>query len=156
MEKAKNIEELMKGIADAISIGCCVKYDLKSLEYGGLHQYELDEYGEYIDMEDLSDDVKNKLQDWEIDEVMRLREICDLPDGIDPPSTGEQIDWMVDFVNNISSDTRFVKDVQRAIDSRHPFGTFKEVMAYYGRLNDWYQYRNICYMDYVHRELDLE
>ena len=48
------------------------------------------------------------------------------------------------------------KDVQRAIDSRHPFGTFKEVMAYHGRLNDWYQYRDTRYMDYVRRELDLE
>lgn len=108
-----------------------------------------------IDMAEFPDDIEDELLDWEIDEVMRIREICDLPDAIDPPGTGEQIDWMVDFANR-SSGTKFVRDIQYAIDSRHPFGAFKDVMAYYGLLNDWYQYRDTCYMDYVRRELGLE
>ena len=63
---------------------------------------------------------------------------------------------MVDFANNRISGTKFVKDVQRAIDSRYPFGAFKQVMAYYGLLNDWYQYRDVRCMDYVRRVLGLE
>lgn len=154
MDKAKNIEDLIKEIADSISIGCCVRYDPESLEYGELHLSKLDEYGEYIDMAEFPDDVDDELLDWEIDEVMRIREICDLPDAIDPPRTGEQIDWMADFANNRSSGTKFVRDIQCAIGSRHPFGAFKDVMAHYGLLNDWYQYRDACYMDYVRRELE--
>lgn len=156
MEKAQNIEGLIKEIADGISIGCCVRYNPKSLEYGELYQPQLYEYGEYIDMKEFPDDVEDELQDWEIEEVMHLREICDLPYAINPPRTGEQIEWMVDFANDRSSGTRFIKDVQRAIDSRHPFGAFNNVMAYYGLLNDWYQHRDVCYMDYVRRELCLE
>ncbi|GEM_PF-2796771 len=32
----------------------------------------------------------------------------------------------------------------------------KHLIAYYGLLNDWYHYRDVCYMDYVRRELCLE
>lgn len=31
--KAKDIEEFIIGITDGIGIGCCVRYDLASLEY---------------------------------------------------------------------------------------------------------------------------
>lgn len=50
----------------------------------------------------------------------------------------------------------FVNDVPRAIDSRQPFGAFKQVMAYYGLLNYGYRYRDDRYMDYVRRVLGLE
>lgn len=43
MDKAKNIVGLIKEIAYGISIGCCVRYDLESLEYLELHQHRLDE-----------------------------------------------------------------------------------------------------------------
>lgn len=156
MDKAKNIEEFVKLVADGLSIGCTVRYDLKSLSYGEVHQYQLDEYGEYLDMAELSEDIEEELRDWEIDEVKYLREIFDLPDEIEPPRTWKQIDWMVDFANERSKGPRFVKEVQRAIDSRHPFGAFKDVIADYGLLEDWYQYRDECYRDYVRSEIDLD
>lgn len=156
MDKAKDIEEFIKGIADGISIGCCVRYDFASLEYGELHQHQLEEYGEYVDMKNLSNDIEDELRDWEIGVVMYLREVCELSHEIEPPRTGEQIDWMVDFANNRISDAKFIKDMQRPIDSRHPFGAFKQVVAYYGLLNDWYQYLDVRYMDYVRHELGLE
>lgn len=53
MDKAKDIEEFIKGIADGISIGGCVRYNLASLEYGELHQHQLEEYGEYVDMDEI-------------------------------------------------------------------------------------------------------
>lgn len=142
-------------VADGLSIGCIVRYDLKSLSYGEVHQYQLDEYGEYLDMAELSEDIE-ELHDWEMDEVKYLREIFDLPDEIEPPRTWKQIDWMVDFANERSKGLRFVKEVQRAIDSRHPFGAFKDVMADYGLLEDWYKYHDECYKDYVRSELDLD
>lgn len=155
MEKAKNIEEFVKWVADGLSIGSTVRYDLKSLSYGEVHQHQIDEYGEYLDMAELSEDIEETLCDWEIDVVKHLREIFDLPDKIEPPRTWKQIDWMADFANERSKGPRFIKDVQRAIDSRHPFSAFKDVMAYYRLLEDWYQYRDECYRDYVRSELDL-
>lgn len=103
-----------------------------------------------------SNNIEDELRDWEIGVVMYLREVCELPHKIEPPRTGEQIDCMVDFANNRIFDTKFIKDVQRAIDSRHPFGAFKLVVAHYGLLNDWYRYRDVRYMDYVRHELGLE
>ena len=154
MDKAKNIEEFVKLVADGLSIGCTIRYDLKSLSYGEVHQHQLAEYEEYLDMAELSEDIEEVLLDWEIDEVKYLREIFDLPDEIEPPRTRKQIDWMADFANERSKGPLFVKDVQRAIDSRHPFGAFKDVMADYGLLEDWYQYRDECYRDYVRSELE--
>lgn len=155
MDKAKNIEEFVNGIADGLSMGCCVRYDLNSLEYGELHQMQLEEYGEYVDMEELPEDIEDELHDWEIDEVKYLREVCALPHGIEPPRTWTQIDWMGDFANGQSNGPRFVRDVQRAINSRHPFGAFKNAMAHYGLLEDWYQYSDECYRGYVRRELGV-
>ena len=156
MDKAKDFEEFIKGIANGINIGCCVRYDLASLEYGELHQHELEEYGEYVDIDEIPNDIEDELRDWEIDVVMYLREICDLPKQIESPRIGEQIDWMVDFANNRISGKKFIKDVQRAIDSSHPFGAFKQAVAHYGLLNDWYRYRDVRYMDYVRRKLGLK
>lgn len=156
MEKANNIEDFVRGVADGLGIGCSVRYDLKTLSYGEVYQYQLDEYGEYVDMDELPNDIEDELKDWELDVVKYLREIRDLPDEIEPPRTWKQIDWMADFANERSKDPRFVKDVQRAIDSRHPFGAFKDVMADYGLLEDWYQDCGECYQDCVRSEIDLD
>lgn len=73
MYTAKNIEEFVKGIADELSLGCSVRYDLKTFSYGGVHQNQLYEYGDYLDMAELPDDIEDELQDWEIDHVKYLR-----------------------------------------------------------------------------------
>lgn len=153
MEKAKNFDEFARGIADGIGMGCRVRYDSGSLQYGEMLQLHLDEYGDYVDMEELPENIGDELKDWEIDEVKYLRAILELPNEIEPPRSRTQFDWMVDFANAHSKGPRFVKDVQWAIDSRHPFSAFKNVMADYELLNDWYQYRDECCLDYVRQEL---
>lgn len=84
-----------------------------------------------------------------------LRDALELPDLIEPPKHREQFGWMVDFANAQSSDRGYIRDVQRALDSRHPFSAFKNVMSYYGLLKDWYEYRDDCYKEYVRRELGI-
>ena len=106
-------------------------------------------------MEDLLDNLYDELKDWEIDEMKYIREVLDLPDEIDPPRTWLQLEWMADFANEHSLGGRFIRDVQRALDSRHPFGAFKDVMYDYDLLDEWYCYRDDCYNAYVRHELGL-
>lgn len=156
MEQAKDIEEFVRMIAQGIEQGVCVRYDIETLAYGEVHQYQLDEYDEYVEMEELPDDLDEELHDWEIDLVKYLRDTLDLPDEIDPPRTREQFEWMADFANEQSVGGRFIRDVQRALDSRHPFGTYKDVMYDYGLIDNWYRYREECCRHYVRRELGLD
>lgn len=153
MEKASTIEEFVKGIAERLCAGFKVRYNLKTLEYGEIHQSQIEEYGAYVDMDELPED--KEFRDWEIDLVQELRNFIDLPDELERPYTSTQIEWMVDFANEQSKGHRFVKEVQRAIDSRHPFIEFKYAMARYDLLQDWYSFRNECYQDYVRRELGV-
>ncbi len=153
MDRAKNVEELVKEIADLLSIGERVSYNLNSLEFADLNQMNLDEYDEYLDMEELPEDIEEELQDWQIELVKYLRWALELPNVIDPPRTWEQLEWMADFANEQPTNSRFIRDVQRALDSRHPFSAFKNVMDYYNLLNEWYSYRDECYLDYVREEI---
>lgn len=155
MDKANDIEDLVRQIAESLSIGERVRYDLKTLSYGNFNELNIEEYGEYLDMEELPDDIEDELHDWQLDYVRYLRDVMDLPDFIDPPRTGVQLEWMADFANEQSSDSRYIRNVQRALDSRHPFGAFKDVMADHGLLENWYRYREECYKDYVRRELGV-
>lgn len=156
MDKAKNIDEFVHRVAESLGMGQSVRYDLDNLTYGELNQLSLDEYGEYLDMEELPDNLEDELHDWEIDIVKYLRWALDLPDEIDPPRTWQQLEWMTDFANEQSLGNRFIRDVQRALDCRHPFGAFKDVMYDYGLIDDWYRYRDDCYHTYVRHELDLD
>ncbi|MDE7350496.1 MAG: hypothetical protein K2N25_05465 [Muribaculaceae bacterium] len=155
MNKAKDIDELIQKLAESLEIGERIRYDLGNLTYGELNQLNLSEYSEYLDMEELPDNIVDELQYWEIDHVKYLRWALDLPDSIDPPRTWMQLEWMADFANEQSLGDRFIRDVQRAFDSRHPFGAFKDVMYAYSLIDDWYRYREDCYRTYVHHELGL-
>lgn len=155
MDKAKDIDDFVQKLAETLSMGQTVRYDLDNLTYGELNQMNLDEYSEYLEMEELPDNLEDELHDWEIDLVGYLRWALDLPDEMDPPRTWKQLEWMVDFANEQSLGDRFARDVQRALDSRHPFGAFKDVMYDYGLIDDWYCYREGCYRTYVRHELGL-
>lgn len=155
MDKAKDIDEFEHKLAESLSMGQTVRYDMDSLTYGEVHRMQMDEYWEYVEMDDLPDNLGDELKDWEIEEVKYIREVLELPDEIDPPRTWEQLEWMADFANEQLLDYRFKRDVQRALDSRHPFGAFKDVMYDYGLLDDWYRYRDDCYRAYVRHELGL-
>lgn len=155
METAKDKEDLVRQIADLLSMGETVRYDLKTLSYGELNQMNLDEYSEYLKKEELPEDIEEELRDWEIDVVKYLRDVLDLPHLIEPPRHWEQFEWMADFANEQSSDRRYIRDVQSALDSRHPFGAFKDVMADYGLLDKWYHYREDCYKSFVKNELGI-
>ena len=80
----------------------------------------------------------------------------DLPDEIDPPRTWLQLEWMADFANEYSLGGRFIRDVQKSLDSRHPFGAFKDVIYDYGRIDNWYRYRDDCYRAYVRHKIGLD
>lgn len=155
MDKAKDIDEFVQRLTEPLSMGQTVRYDMDSLAYGEVHQMQMDEYWEYVDMDELPDNLEDELKDWEIDEVKYIRAVLDLPDEIDPPRTWAQLEWMADFANEQSLGNRFVRDTQRALDSRHPFGAFKDVMHDYGLIDDWYRYREDCYRAYVRHELNL-
>ena len=155
MDKANDIDEFVQKLAEMLGIGQSVHYDMDNLTYGEVHQMQMDEYLGYIDMEELPDNLEDELKDWEIEEVKYIRAVLDLPDKIDPPMTWLQLEWMADFTNEGSFGDRFIRDVQRALDCRHPFGAFKDVMYDYGLLDDWYRYRDDCYRTYVRHELGL-
>ena len=84
-----------------------------------------------------------------------IREVLELPDEIDPPRTWEQLEWMADFANEQSLDNRFIRDVQKSLECRHPFGASKDVMYDYDLLDEWYGYSEECYRAYVRHELGL-
>ena len=155
MDKAKDIDEFVRKLAEPLSTGQSVRYDMDNLTYGEVHQMQMDEYWEYVEVDQLPDNLGDELKDWEIEEVKYIREVLELSDEIDPPKTWEQLEWMADFANDQSLGDKFIRDVQRALDSRHPFGSFKDVMYDYGLLDKWYSYREECYHAYVRHELGL-
>ena len=155
MNRAKDIDEFVREVADLLSIGESVRYDLDDLSYGNLNQMQMDEYWEYLEMEELPDNLEDELHDWEMDVVKYLRWTLGLPGRLAPPRTREQMEWMADFANERSLGDRFIRDVQRALDCRHPFGAFKDVMYDYGLINNWYSYREDCYRAYVRHELGI-
>ena len=155
MDKAKDIDEFVQKLAESLSIGQTVRYEMDSLTYGEVHQMQMDEYWEYVEMDELPDNLEDELKDWEIEEVKYIRAVIDLPDEIDPPRTWLQLEWMADFANEQSLGDRFIRDVQRVLDCRHPFSAFKDVMYDYGLHDDWYSYREDCYRAYVRDELGL-
>ncbi|MDE7419925.1 MAG: hypothetical protein K2N35_06930 [Muribaculaceae bacterium] len=155
MDKAKDIDEFVQKLAESLSMGQTVRYDMDNLTYGEVHQMQMDEYREYVDMEELPDNLEYELKDWEIEEVKYIKAVQDLPEEIDPPRTWEQLEWMSDFANEQSLGNRFIRDVQRALDCRHPFGAFKDVMYDYDLIDAWYRYRENCYCAYVRHELGL-
>ncbi|MDE6379446.1 MAG: hypothetical protein K2L11_03165 [Muribaculaceae bacterium] len=155
MDKANDLDEFVQKLAESLSMGQTVRYGIDSLTYGEVHQMQMYEYWEYVEMENLPDNLDDELKDWEIEEVKYIREVLDLPDEIDPPRTWLQLEWMADFANEHSLGGRFIRDVQRALDCRHPFGAFKDVMYDYDLLDKWYSYRDDCYNAYVRHELGL-
>lgn len=156
MDKAKDVDEFVQKLAELLDMGQSVRYDLDNLAYGELREMESAVHNEYVEMDELPANLDDELKDWEIDEIKYLRAIWDLPDEIDPPRTWVQLEWMADFANDQILGNRFNRDVQRALDSRHPFGAFKDVMYDYGLIDDWYRYRDKCYCAYVRHELDLD
>ncbi|MDE6291675.1 MAG: hypothetical protein K2M16_09085, partial [Muribaculaceae bacterium] len=91
MDKAKDIDDFVQKLAESLEMGERVRYDMDNLTYGEVHQMQMDEYREYVDMEELPDNLGDELKDWEIDEVKYIRDVMDLPDEIDPPRTWEQL-----------------------------------------------------------------
>ena len=106
MDKAKDIDEFVQKLAEPLSIGQTVRYDMDNLTYGEVHQLQMDEYWEYVEMDELPDNLEDELKDWEIDEVKYIREVLKLPDEIDPPRTWLQLEWMADFANEQSLGNR--------------------------------------------------
>ena len=155
MDKAKDIDEFVQKLAESLSMGQTVRYDMDNLTYGEVHQMQMDEYREYVDMEELPDNLDDELKDWEIEELKYIKAVQDLPEEIDPPRTWEQLECMSDFANEQSLGNRFIRDVQRALDCCHPFGAFKDVMYDYGLIDAWYRYRENYYCAYVRHELGL-
>ena len=155
MDKAKDIDELVQRLAESLSIGQSVRFDMDNLTYGEVHQMQMDEYREYVEMDELTNNLEDGLRDWEIEEVKYLRTVWDLPHEINLPRTWQQVEWMVKFANEQTLGNRFNRDVQRALNCRHPFGTFKDVMYDYGLIDDWYRYRDDCYQNYVCHELGV-
>ena len=155
MDKAKDIDEFVQKLAESLSMGQTVRYDMDNLTYGEVHQMQMDEFWEYVEMDELPDNLEDELKDWEIEEVKYIRAVLELPDEIDPPRTWEQLEWMADFANEQSLGDQFFRDVQRVLDGRHPFGVFKDVMNDYDLLDEWYSYREDCYNAYVRHELGL-
>ena len=51
MNGAKDIDEFVREVADLLSIGESVRYDLDDLSYGNLNQMQMDEYWEYVEVE---------------------------------------------------------------------------------------------------------
>lgn len=151
MDKAKDIEEFIKGIAEYLSMGEKVRFDHANLQYGVVSQAELDEYGHFLDPKDEYD--LDDLAGWEKDVVEDIEKILELPDSVDPPMNGMKIDRMVDFINQVPRDLSLVRDVERALHGRHPFQDFKAVMRRWRMEKEWYVYRDACYEDYTRHEL---
>lgn len=155
MDKAKDIDEFVQRLAETLSMGQTVRYDLDNLTYGEVREMESAVHNEYVEMEELPDNLEDELSDWEIEEVKYLRAVGDLPNSIDPPRTWEQLEWMADFANEHTLGNSFIQDVQMALDCRHPFGAFKDVMYDYSLIDAWHRYREGCYLAYVRHELGL-
>ncbi len=155
MDKIDELAKFILEIADNLSMGFRVRYNLETLECGYISETRLDEYREYLDMDELPDDIEEELPEWQVEELKDIIRTLGLPDCIDPPRTGQQLDWMVDFANENMQGNAFCRDVQRALDSRHPFGAYKNVMTHYGLIKKWYEYRDNKYNEYVIRELGI-
>ncbi len=156
MEKAKDLEQLVKVLAENVGMGQSVRYELDTLAYGVLIDF-LDISGEeYVYMSELPDNLEEELKDWELELIMNQREALTLPNEINPPRTGVQFEWMRDFAKENSTGKKFDRDVEWALRNRHPFGAYKDVVYNHGMIDDWYKYRYKCCEKYVREELELD
>lgn len=157
IERLDSMENLVRDIADDLTLGCKVYYNIETRECFGALQETIIDYVDYIDIKD--DEFEKVLQEeishGMIDFVRDLREGIRLGDHIEPPTSYEKFQWMEDFVDECSNFPRFVSQAHKALSSRHPFGAFKNAVYSHGMQKSWYAFESERMRDYVRHELNL-
>lgn len=156
MEKAKDIQEFVTAIAQSLLSGETVYYDMNTLSYAGLSDMSY-EYDDYINMEDEEFEKvgKKDLRDWQFELVKYIREALALPKHIETPPSRIQYEWMTDFTNNNVDNKRFIQAATNALNAKHPFSQFKDVLYQYNLENDWYTYQEDVCKQYISDELGI-
>ncbi len=142
MEIAKDINQFIRAVSESLLMGQVVHYDLQTLSYSDAND-NLCEYEEYLDMDndEFEKALSEELNGWQGDWVKEIREASSMPDSIEAPPSWQQIDWMKDFINIRLDDRKFINDATNALNYRHPFQAFKEVLHRYNLEEDWYAYQ---------------
>lgn len=155
MDKAVNMEDLVKKVTELLQMFDHVYYDAESLSYDGVMDEWLYGYGDYLDINDgaFAEIGEDELRGWERDHVVGLRETLGLKSSIDKPASYVSFKWMEDFTQDHADNSKFFNDAVKALRNRHPFRGFRSALDWNGLTDEWYVYRDSRMEDYVRREI---
>ncbi|MCM1139508.1 MAG: hypothetical protein NC453_13135 [Muribaculum sp.] len=156
MEQAENFEQLIKRIAEELTMADHVYYDLDSLKYGVMFEDWLSEYGEYLDLNDEAFNAtpEDELGGWQREQAEDVRKVLDLPHCIDKPFSSESFHWMEEFTETHANNQKFFRDAVKALRNRHPFRGFRAALDWNGLTDEWYPFRDTKMQDYVRKEIE--
>lgn len=155
MEQAENFEQLIKRIAEELTMADHVYYDLDSLKYGVMFEDWLSEYGEYLDLNDEAFNAtpEDELGGWQRKQAEDLRKVLDLPHCIDKPFSSEAFRWMEEFTEAHANNQKFFRDAVKALRNRHPFRGFRAALDWNGLTEEWYPFRDARMEEYVRKNI---
>lgn len=156
LEKATDLEDFIRKVADELDAGFIVYYDIETLEYGTTMQEWIEEYGDVLDLNEEA--FREETEDWSQEDknlAESIYEAMNLPDRIEAPGSHIQFNWMVDFTEAHASNRKFFQYAERALTRRHPFSGFKNNLYYHGLEKEWYDYKAMRMQNWVRHELPL-
>ena len=154
LEKAKDREDFIKKVADELDSGFMVYFNLETLEYGAILSKWIEEYDEYLDLKE--EYFKQEIKEWDAEDkdmAGYIYETMKLPNRIEPPESYIQFEWMVDFTEEHTSNRKFFQYAEKALNRKHPFRGFKDVLYYNGLEQEWYAYKDMRMQNWVRNEL---
>ncbi len=156
MEKAKNVDEFVRLVADVLLAGYRVYCDPDELTYYYITPDEVSDYIDYIEMDD--DEFEEEIEGMNDSDVQELREMRDgvwLPKRLDTPDSNIQFTWMEEFAESEVESIRVANEILHVLSGRRPFACFRQVVGYHNLEKMWYAYRDGCCQEYVREELGI-
>lgn len=154
LEKAVDREDFIRKVADELDGGFIVYFNLETLEYCTSREEWNQEYGDYLDLSEeyFKQEIKG-LHSEDKDMVESIYEAMKLPDCLEPPESYIQFQWMVDFTEEHASNRKFFQYAEKALNRKHPFRGFKDVLYYNVLEKEWYAYKDMRMQNWVRNEL---
>lgn len=156
MEKAKDLNHLIKMISDLLMVEDTVYYNIDTLEYDGIMNEILWEYEDYLDMSDkeIANISDSELRDWQKDTVIAIKKTLHLKSHIDKPHSSVAFRWMEEFTKLHYNNQKFFQYAVKALRNRHPFRGFRAALDYNGLTEKWYTFRAAHMEAYVREEIE--
>lgn len=89
---------------------------------------------------------------WEEQTVQLKKEAKDFKE-IEKPASTASFEIMEDFVATMVSDALFKKELENILNSKKPFGHFKQCIENSNLRDDWFQFKNNWFRNWVQKQI---